>query len=153
MSTRVGVSFMPPSCGDDVMQSQYRDQEAGGRNPSSGPRPPVEHVSRYEDLAKTRSCVHTVGGRGLGTPLCCPVPAVAAEAAIMARLTTTWTKPDEPGLGFFLLMVSLLGVSGGGRSAPVDGHQTLMPWCHMCSPRRRQEIAPSRTGIGPSKSR
>ena len=43
--------------------------------------------------------------------MCCPVPAVAA--AIMARLTATWTKLDEPGLGFFLLMVSLLGVRGG----------------------------------------
>ena len=54
----------------------------------------------------------------------CPVPAVAAEAAMMARLTTTWTKPDEPELGFFLLMVSLLGMCPGAVS-PVDGTRPL----------------------------
>lgn len=68
------------------------------RNPLIPSRPvPTPRVALRGSSYKTRSCAHTVGGRGLGTPLC-PVPAVAAEAEMMARLTTTWTKPDETGL-------------------------------------------------------
>ena len=72
-----------------------RVQTKNGRSEPAGSEPPaLGRVSGYEDRDKTRSCAHTVGGRGLGTSLC-PVPAVAA--AMMARPTTTWTQPVRPG--------------------------------------------------------
>lgn len=106
----------------------YR-RRTGDRNRS---RPPALGLLRLRGLLprQARSCAHTVGGRGMDTSLC-PAPAVAV--ATIARLTTTWTQPGQPGVFVFRLTekTSFLRLrmplartqarEGGNRAGPAIG--------------------------------